>query len=155
MSTAVACVDCRLRPPLPHRPVCGTCHARRYRKRNPAAARARDLRYYRRHREQLIQKNNARRRKRSALEQKLDAAVSFANARARREGIPGRLTRAAVEARIAYFGWRCWRCGAPWEHIDHVLRVADGGPNWPANIRPSCEACNTRNNGKEVGVSRP
>jgi len=48
---------------------------------------------------------------------------------------------------VAYYGGRCWMCGAPWEQIDHVKPLRVGGPNWPANLRPACGPCNGRKNG--------
>lgn len=68
--------------------------------------------------------------------------VLNANWRARQLGVNGTLATAAVNARIEVWGWRCWQCARPWEEIDHVLPLARGGPNLPANIRPSCGRCN-------------
>lgn len=62
----------------------------------------------------------------------------------------GEATQRQIEARVAYFGWRCWMCGRPWECIDHVIPIALGGAKWPANVRPSCGSCNSRK-----GARRP
>jgi 5-methylcytosine-specific restriction endonuclease McrA len=55
----------------------------------------------------------------------------------------GDATIEQIEARIAFFGGMCAYCGAkPWEHLDHAISLAQGGSNWPANLRPSCAECN-------------
>ena len=61
----------------------------------------------------------------------------------RRHGV-GHCTSEQLQARIAYYGYRCWLCGAPWEEIDHVKPISKGGSNWPANLRPACRPCNRR-----------
>lgn len=62
--------------------------------------------------------------------------------RGRKRDAPGDATPSQIAARIDYYGGRCWMCGAPWEHIDHVKPLAKGGSNWPANLRPACGPCN-------------
>ncbi len=54
----------------------------------------------------------------------------------------GRATREAKRQRWALYGNLCWVCHAPATHSDHVIAVARGGSNWPANIRPACRRCN-------------
>jgi 5-methylcytosine-specific restriction endonuclease McrA len=49
-----------------------------------------------------------------------------------------RKTRQAV---FAFYGARC-ECGAPAEHVDHVIPVADGGSHRLDNLRPTCAKCN-------------
>lgn len=62
---------------------------------------------------------------------------------ARRKGALGRCSFEQLEARIAFYGWKCAYCKvAPYEHLDHVIPLARGGTNFPANIRPSCKRCN-------------
>jgi len=41
------------------------------------------------------------------------------------------------------YGNRCYICGAPAEAMDHVIPLAKGGSNWPANLRPICRRCNS------------
>ena len=65
-----------------------------------------------------------------------------ANAMARTYGVRGTLTASGIEARLEIWNWRCWKCGASWEEIDHVLPLWRGGPNLAANIRPVCGRCN-------------
>lgn len=47
-----------------------------------------------------------------------------------------------LAAKVAYWGGKCWMCGAPYEQIDHVKPVAKGGPHMLANLRPACRPCN-------------
>lgn len=47
-----------------------------------------------------------------------------------------------LQARIDFYGGRCWMCRAPWQCIDHVKPLSVGGTNWPANLRPACTSCN-------------
>ena len=49
-----------------------------------------------------------------------------------------------LEARLAYYGFRCWQCGAPWEHLDHVKPLSKGGPHMLSNLRPACAGCNLK-----------
>lgn len=53
-------------------------------------------------------------------------------------------TRDELDARLAYFGYRCWMCGGPFEHLDHVKPVSKGGPHMLSNYRPACHGCNIR-----------
>lgn len=64
--------------------------------------------------------------------------------KARQRGAAGSCSRAAFDARWAYYGGRCWMCGEEATAMDHVIALARGGSNWPANLRPACVACNSR-----------
>lgn len=55
----------------------------------------------------------------------------------------GHATAEKIQARVDFYGGRCWICGVPWEQIDHVKPLARGGSNWPANLRPACKRCNS------------
>lgn len=66
----------------------------------------------------------------------------------------GVVTAEQLNARVAYYGHRCWMCGAPWTCIDHVKPLAAGGSNWPANLRPACQSCNARKSANWFGVAR-
>jgi len=61
---------------------------------------------------------------------------------------PGSATIAQIQARVEYFGSKCWMCGAQWESIDHVKPLSKGGSNWPANLRPACLSCNSSKHAK-------
>lgn len=62
-------------------------------------------------------------------------------------------TQSQLEARIAFFGDRCWMCRGPWQHLDHVKPVALGGMTTLANLRPACSSCNSRKRARWYGVS--
>lgn len=49
-----------------------------------------------------------------------------------------------VRQKIAYWGGRCWMCGAPAACLDHVKPLAAKGPHMLANLRPACTPCNAR-----------
>lgn len=77
----------------------------------------------------------------------------------RRRGAPGYATSEQVLARIAFYGGCCAYCGGAYEHLDHVIPISRGGSNWPANLRPACEKCNTQKNDKTLlewrGMTKP
>lgn len=79
---------------------------------------------------------------------KKTAAVSQIQRRARRRMAQGVATTSQVQARIDYYGGKCWMCGAPAGEIDHVIPLSKGGSNWPANLRPACRSCNARKNAR-------
>ena len=60
-------------------------------------------------------------------------------------GVPvDRIDADRIEARMAYFGNKCWICGGPFEHIDHVKPLSAGGAHMLSNLRPACRSCNLR-----------
>ena len=63
---------------------------------------------------------------------------------------PGTFTKEQIQARIDYYGGKCYLCGAPYEHLDHVIPLSRGGSNWPANIRPACARCNCSKKDKKL-----
>lgn len=63
---------------------------------------------------------------------------------ANKRAAEGVATAEQIEARIAYYGGRCWMCGDSATQLDHVKPLAHGGSNWPANLRPACAPCNIR-----------
>lgn len=68
--------------------------------------------------------------------------VSHPRRRALEATALGDVDATALQARIDYYGGRCWMCRAPWQCIDHVKPLSRGGSNWPANLRPACTSCN-------------
>lgn len=60
----------------------------------------------------------------------------------------GHATAQQIAARVEFFGARCSYCGGAYEALDHAIPVARGGTNWPANLRPSCNACNLKKSAK-------
>ena len=62
----------------------------------------------------------------------------------------GHYTETQLQARIDFYGRRCYLCGCDWDAlssfdktIDHVIPLSRGGTNWPANLRPACRSCNS------------
>ena len=66
-----------------------------------------------------------------------------ANRRARENGAAGQASIEQMTARWDYYGGLCYICGMPAEATDHVIPLAKGGSNWPANLRPICKRCNS------------
>ncbi|MFW6202563.1 MAG: HNH endonuclease [Gemmatimonadota bacterium] len=81
---------------------------------------------YRRWREENPEKARAKVRRRRAL----------------RANAEGECTPEQLQARIEYYGGRCYVCSGPYEEIDHVIPLSEGGSEWPANLRPICRHCN-------------
>ncbi|MGA2477054.1 MAG: HNH endonuclease, partial [Terriglobia bacterium] len=75
-----------------------------------------------------------------------------ANRRARVAGAPGATSPAEWQAILARFGRCCAYCGSdePRLHRDHVVALAAGGSNWPANLVPACRSCNSRKGTKPL-----
>jgi 5-methylcytosine-specific restriction endonuclease McrA len=44
----------------------------------------------------------------------------------------------------------CSYCGAPMEHVDHIVPFAAGGPTDWTNLTPACARCNLRKNSKDL-----
>lgn len=52
-------------------------------------------------------------------------------------------TEEQLQAKIAYWGDRCWMCGTDdWADIDHIKPIAKGGAHMLSNLRPICKRCN-------------
>lgn len=51
-------------------------------------------------------------------------------------------TRDQLDQRMSMFGHRCWMCGGPFEHVDHVKPLSKGGAHMLCNLRPACRSCN-------------
>lgn len=112
---------------------------------DPEAARAAKRADHAKHRES----RNARHRDRMANDpayRKMNRDAIARNGQMRRAqkrgsvGMP--ITRAALDAKIAYWGNRCWCCGGEWSEIDHVKPISKGGWHILANLRPICSPCN-------------
>jgi 5-methylcytosine-specific restriction endonuclease McrA len=48
----------------------------------------------------------------------------------------------------------CYHCGAPSEHIDHVIPISRGGSHGIGNLGPMCAPCNLRKNAKTYAEFR-
>lgn len=55
----------------------------------------------------------------------------------------GVVTPALLDAKLAYWGHRCWLCGDDPTTWDHVKPLNKGGPHMLANLRPACRPCNS------------
>lgn len=65
--------------------------------------------------------------------------------RAIKKAAPGSCAYSQLQARIEFYGAKCWICRtAPFESIDHVKPLSKGGSNWPSNLRPCCKSCNSK-----------
>lgn len=70
--------------------------------------------------------------------------------RAREKGVPHEdWTREQV---VSLYGNRCYLCGGPYEHTDHVIPLVKGGWDVLANLRPSCATCNLRKHDRILPV---
>lgn len=76
-------------------------------------------------------------------------AVS-ANARAP-EG-SGKITPEQVFQKFSYYRWKCWYCGDPYEQMDHIIPLSEGGKNMIVNCVPSCRVCNQRKGAKRLSL---
>lgn len=54
------------------------------------------------------------------------------------------VTRAMLDAKVNYWGRKCWVCSGPFEAIDHVKPLSKGGSHILANLRPICGSCNSK-----------
>lgn len=79
-----------------------------------------------------------------------DNPEKVTNQRKRRYGTKGYCTKAQWEARLAFYGNRCYMCGIDLSTLpqrqrtkDHVIPISRGGTDWPANLRPACQSCNS------------
>ena len=61
-----------------------------------------------------------------------------------RRGAAGHARAEDVASRWELYGGLCYICGNEATATDHVIAVANGGTNWPANLRPICSRCNGR-----------
>lgn len=53
------------------------------------------------------------------------------------------LTLPLLESRWAFYGNRCYLCGAQATETDHVKPLSKGGSQFPCNLRPICRICNS------------
>jgi 5-methylcytosine-specific restriction endonuclease McrA len=83
------------------------------------------------------------RRERWVRENRARVALYAQERRAREAGAYGVTTPEQLQARIDFYGGRCWVCRAPFEAVDHTISLNKGGTNWPANLRPICTPCNS------------
>jgi transposase len=59
-------------------------------------------------------------------------------------GVVNVLTLAEWLAIIEELGRACFYCGGPFENIEHIVPMSQGGPNSKGNVVTSCRVCNQR-----------
>ena len=137
--------------------------------KNHELARAHSRTHYHRHKEERIRKARAwhlahpdeiaqiNERSRSKPEVRERHRANVRRQKYERRGAPGYYTEEQLQARIDFYGRRCYLCDCDWDalpaghkHIDHVVPISLGGTNWPANLRPACETCNLSKNAKPL-----
>jgi 5-methylcytosine-specific restriction endonuclease McrA len=52
-------------------------------------------------------------------------------------------------------GWRCSRCGAPANTVDHIRQLIHGGTHDLSNLRPMCKSCNSRLGAQDTNARAP
>ncbi len=130
---------------------------REYRAANPEAHLAAARRWHERNRE-VSRAKSRRWRQQNPEKNRLKAN----NYRARKLGAVGTCTHEQLQARIDFYGGLCWVCLAlkvtepkVYEAIDHVIPLAKGGSNWPANLRPICNWHNQSKNARPLAIYFP
>lgn len=101
--------------------------------------------FYAAHREQIIADTQ-----RYAEQHPEYAAAKNAARRARMINARGSCSPTQLADRVRFYGNMCVYCGADAETIDHVIPLARGGSNWPANFRPACHSCNSSKTDKKI-----
>lgn len=143
---------------------------REWRRQNPEAARERSRRSKERNPETAIRyrRENAERLAAThAAWRARNRELWNSYSRIRRAKLAdAKIPQDVLDARIDYWGRKCWICGGEYVALDHVKPIRAGGPHIPANIRPICKSCNSRkssrwplegwiNDIREWRVSRP
>lgn len=86
-----------------------------------------------------------RRDRQRQIDNKEKVAEVVRRQRARKKAAPTiPFTLEQLDARMSMFGHRCWMCGGPFEHVDHVKPLAVGGYHCLSNLRPACASCNAK-----------
>lgn len=117
------------------------------RQNNPAKYRAKDHRYYEDNKTVMLEKKREWRR---TPHGRAVVMIVHSRTRARRQGAQGAATPEQVTARWEIFGNLCYLCKKPATATDHVIPIARGGTNWPANLRPICKPCNCRKHARTL-----
>lgn len=110
---------------------------RQYRHTNREFVRMLDAAYREKHHDEVLQ-----RKKDYRLRNPDKVSAARQRRRALERGAVGQASAEELQARHAFYGFRCWVCKGPAEATDHVLALCRGGSAWPANLRPICTTCN-------------
>jgi hypothetical protein len=76
------------------------------------------------------------------------ARVTKSRRRARKRLAPNTLTSSEWTRILAAHKGRCHYCGAPAEHMEHILPLARGGGTTFENVVPACAPCNLSKNSR-------
>ena len=72
--------------------------------------------------------------------------------RARKLAAEGICSLAQWLWRVEFYGWRCAYCACSLTEDtltqDHMIPLSRGGSQWPSNLVPACQACNSRKHDK-------
>lgn len=80
------------------------------------------------------------------------AATRVRNRRARLRNVEGSHTQDDVAALLEMQGWKCTECLTSVRedrHVDHIMPVARGGPNYKRNLQILCPDCNWTKGAKD------
>lgn len=76
---------------------------------------------------------------------KVHAQVASANVKAKKYGVPGRLSTIPLLRKIMRLGNKCFYCGDIEKlGIDHKKALKVGGSNTLRNVVPACASCNSK-----------
>lgn len=113
------------------------------------------------HRESVVQMNrNSERRgklnpyyKHGMSGTKAYSALQSQNRRARKAGSGGKpFATQELNEHVIKFDGKCYYCGAPWRHIDHIVPLSRGGKHEIDNLVTACAKCNTTKHNKLLGT---
>lgn len=81
---------------------------------------------------------------------KFVARLAHIRRKRRDRNAKGHCSREQLKARWDFYGHLCYICQQSANATDHVIALARGGSNWPANLRPICDACNSSKSAKPL-----
>lgn len=131
---------------------CNYAHVKLWCEQNPERATAYRKQYRREHLEEL--REYGRRKSKERFQDNPEVYREYcATRRARIRAAHGELFSVQeVRDRLAEFGELCVYCGAPFEHLDHLIPISGGGGGYIANLVPACARCNLSKYDKDALV---
>lgn len=115
----------------------------RYRNKNSKKIAAYDKTYQENNRERISRWKKEYHRKNPKK-----ALLGGIRRRACKAKAEGQATLEQIKSRWDLYGGLCYLCGDKGTDTDHVIPLSKGGTNWPANLRPACESCNSSKHAK-------